>query len=71
MDCGRNEFGRQRARVCASLRAGDFAWTWGLDDGLSKSAADIARQSIGAAMKVGRTWVEGPNIGGVGGSLTH
>ena len=44
---------------------------WGLDDGLSKSAADIARQSIGAAMKVGRTWVEGPNIGGVGGSPTH
>ena len=48
-----------------------MAWTWGLDDGLSKSATDIAKQSIGAAMKVGRTWVGGQTLGGVGGSPTH
>jgi len=31
-----------------------LAWTWGLDNGLSKSAANTARQTIGAAMRAGR-----------------
>jgi len=41
-----------------------LAWTWGLDNGPSKSAANAAEQVGGTALWTARTWVKWQPHGG-------